>query len=221
MLASDPSRSVAPLLTTKQYDDQELADITLAWMMAQFSPFLDMYDDYIIQQWEENQQYYRKERKKPRPWSFGKLYNSMGGIYSVGGGTTRTPGCYYAVDPDNGAPTDRPLQDTNEYVHPSVRTRIVLRGPGEEDKGLYQPDSLEDWRLVVEYPDGDRGGAEVYWKAKFRERNVTTRVLPECPLWGYERRLLGMDREMEREVMRPPPTARRERRSIMGPPPPP
>merc|ERR1711939_431792 len=25
------------------YDDQELADITLAWMMSQFSPFLDMY----------------------------------------------------------------------------------------------------------------------------------------------------------------------------------
>ena len=189
-------------------------------MMSQFSPFLDMYDDYIIQQWEDNQDYYRKERKKPRPWSFGKLYNSMGGVYALGGGTTRTPGCYYAVDPDTGSMTDRPLADTNEYVHPSVRTRIVLRGPGEEDKGAYEPEALDDWRLVVDYPDGERGGPEVYWKAKFRERNVTTRVLPECPLWGYERKLLGMDRDMEREVMRPPPTTKKDRRSIMGPPPP-
>jgi hypothetical protein len=180
-----------------------------------------MYDDYIIQQWEENQKYYRKERKKQRPWSFGKLYNSASGVYSIAGGTTRTPGCYYALDPETGEQTDRPLEDTNEYIHPSVRTRIVLRGPGEEDRGAYQPLALDDRRLVVEYPEGDRHGPSIYWRAKFKERNVTSRGLPECPLWGYEKRLLGMDRDMEREVMRPPSTTRRDRRSIMGPPPPP
>ncbi|KIW08412.1 hypothetical protein, variant [Verruconis gallopava] len=201
------------------YDDQEIADITLAWMMAQFSPFLDMYDDYIIQQWEENQAYYRERRKKPRPWSFGKIYNSSTGVYALGGSKTRTPGCYYATDPDTGQPTDRPLEDTNEYVHPSVRTRFVLRGPGEEDKGDYQPEALDDWKLVVEYPDGERGAPEIYWKARFKDRNVSTRILPECPLWRVERRLLGMDPEMEEEVMNPPPTSRRQRRSTLGPPP--
>lgn len=202
------------------YDDQELANITLAWMMAQFSPFLDLNEDYILQQDEDNQKYYRSKRLKPRPWSFGKLYNSMSGIYAVGGGTTRTPGAYYAVDPEDGSITNRPLRDTNEYIHPSVRTRIVLRGPGESDKGAYDPDAMADWKLVVGYPDGERAAPEVYWKARFRDSNVTTRVLPESPLWGVERKLLGLDPEMEEEVMRPPPTSRREKRgSRNGPPP--
>jgi len=177
-------------------------------------PFLDMYPDYIIQQEHENIEYYRSRHKKIRPWSFGKIYNSMAGIYAIGGGTTRTPGTYYAIDPDDGRMTDRPLRDTNEYIHPSVRTRMVLGGPGEEDKDKYRPEALDDWKLVVEYPEGPQGKPDIFWKARFEERNVSTRILPESPLWGLERRLLGLDEEMEEEVLRPPPSGRR-----MGPPP--
>jgi hypothetical protein len=89
-----------------------------------------------------------------------------------------------------------------------------------EDRGDYHPEAMDDWKLVVDYPNGQRNAPEIYWKARFKERNVSTRVLPECPLWATERRLLGMDREMEEEVMRPPPTGRKSRRSVIGPPPP-
>jgi uncharacterized protein (DUF2235 family) len=69
------------------YDDQQLANITLAWMMSQLETFLDMRDEYLFEQEDENDKYYRKERQDIRPWSFGELYNSMTGIYALGGGT--------------------------------------------------------------------------------------------------------------------------------------
>src|SRR5262249_37146776 len=50
------------------YDDQELSNITLAWMIAQLSPFLDMYPDYVLGQARENNFYYREHNKRVRPW---------------------------------------------------------------------------------------------------------------------------------------------------------
>jgi hypothetical protein len=193
------------------YDDQELSNITLAWMMSQLSPFLDMYSNYIVQQEDENIEYYRSRHKKIRPWSFGKIYNSMGGIYAIGGGTTRTPGTYYAVDPEDGHVTDRPLRDTHEYVHPSVRTRILRHGPGTDDKGDYGPEAMDDWKLVVEYPHGPDARPEVYWKARFPDKNVSTRILPESPMSPIERKLLALDEDMEEEVLWPKPTKERRR----------
>jgi len=194
------------------YDDQDLANITLAWMLSQISPFLDIYPDYILQQASENNAYYTTRHKKLRPWSFGKIENSMGGIYAIGGGTTRTPGTYYAIDPEDGSETNRPLRDTNEYIHSSVRTRIKLRGPGMEDKGKYHPEAMDDWKLVVQYPDGSDEKPDVYWKARFKERNVSTRVLPEAPLFALEKKLLGLDADTEDFVFWPPRS--RERRPV-------
>jgi hypothetical protein len=84
------------------YDDQGVANITLAWMMDQLSPFLDMYDDYLNEAQHETDAYYREERQKRRPWGFGEIYNSTTGAYVAGGGADRTPGMYFAVDPNNG-----------------------------------------------------------------------------------------------------------------------
>jgi len=117
---------------------------------------------------------------------------------------------YFRVASD-GSSTNRPLNDTHEYIHASARVRFVLRGPGKEDKGDWEPPALDDWKLVVEYPEESGEKPDVYWKAKFKSNNVSTRVLPEAPLWEYERQLLSMDQKMEEEVLRPPPTARRRR----------
>jgi hypothetical protein len=191
------------------YDDMELANITLAWMMAQLTPFVDIERDYIIRQHDHNVDWYRKNGQRPRPWSFGTLYNSMSGLYAVGGGTIRSPGRYYAVDPETGKTTNRPLRDTHEYIHPSVRTRYFLKGPGAVDKeGMYDPESMDDWKLVVEYPDGPGRKPDIFWKARFSDRNVTTRLLPESPVWDVEKKLLRLDPDMEQEVLRPPPTNR-------------
>ncbi|OCK80044.1 hypothetical protein K432DRAFT_416937 [Lepidopterella palustris CBS 459.81] len=190
------------------YDDQQLANITLAWMMSQLEPFLDMRLDYVLEQEEDNSKYYRKQHEADRPWSFGKIYNSMAGIYAIGGGTPRTPGTYYAVDPNTGRATSRPLRDTNEYIHPSARTRIRLGGPGVDDKGLYECKSLSDWKLVVDYDAASAAGGdpEVYWKARFKDMNVTTRVLPESPLWRLERQLAETDPETFEYIKKPPPS---------------
>lgn len=39
------------------YDDQQIATITLAWMMAQCQPFLDFDLDYVHDEWEQNELY--------------------------------------------------------------------------------------------------------------------------------------------------------------------
>jgi hypothetical protein len=192
-------------------DDQELANITLAWMMAQLSPWLDFNRAYLMQQVADNDNYYRSEGLRRRPWSFGLLFNSLTGVYALGGGEPRTPGEYRAVDAETGRETRRPLQDTCEYVHASVRTRFVLRGPGKDDRGDYEPPALDDWKLVVEYPDGEQEGARprIFWRARFEDEDVSTRVLPESPLWSYERDLLALDPKIKEEVLYPPPTRRR------------
>jgi hypothetical protein len=180
-------------------------------MMAQLSPMLAFDPSTIPRLYADEQDYFRSIRRRRRPWSFGRITNSLRGIYALGGGTTRTPGRYRAVDPDNESEHTRPLRDTCEYVHSSVRTRFALRGPGVEDEGEYDADALmRGWRLVVTYPDGERGKPNVFWRARRGEegRRGFVNVLPECPLWEEERRLLGYDESMEEEVMSPPPTRR-------------
>lgn len=104
----------------------------------------------------------------------GDIPNSLSGIFALGGGTTRTPGRYYAVSPD-GRQTSTPLRDTYEYVHPSVRSRFLLGGPGVDDKGNYPASALRDWKLVIKPGTSDRDGPEVYWKLRDGDRKVSTR----------------------------------------------
>ncbi|KAH7045164.1 hypothetical protein B0J12DRAFT_669746 [Macrophomina phaseolina] len=230
------------------YDDQQLANITLAWMISQLQPFLDFKIKYVFDQEEQNDHYYERHHTPLRPWSFGEIPNSSSGIYSLGGSASRTPGQYTAVDPHTGRSTGRPLRDTHEYMHASVRARFRLGGPGIDDKGKYDPEPLEDWRLIVEYPD-DIGGAsagdprgrppaggpppDIYWKLRGNvdERDVSTKILPEAPLSRLEREIAERDPETYEYLMWPPRTrprrrgARsksrgpRERMSMPGPPP--
>ena len=80
----------------------------------------------------------------------------------------RTPGFYKEVDPFTGRTTSRALEQTNEYIHASVRTRYKLDGPGvamsasPELGGVGRPpgafrfaieegcmDAAEDWFLAL------------------------------------------------------------------------
>ena len=54
------------------YNDQGQANITLAWMMAQVEPFLEFDGDYILDQYDQTDAYYKKSGQKKRPWSFGE-----------------------------------------------------------------------------------------------------------------------------------------------------
>lgn len=200
------------------YSDQELANITLAWMVSQLRDFLDIDLDYILDEQEKTEDYYEKVNERPRPWSFGKIYNSMSGLFALGGERHRTPGRYFVIDPTTGRETDEPLRDTHEYVHPSVRVRIKLEGPGYDDHGIYKPRALKDWRLVVDPGESDGGRSarpDIYWQLTTRQKNVSTRILPESPLWPLERELLEMDpdREIEDYVMHPPISSKSARKT--------
>jgi hypothetical protein len=185
------------------YEEQQMATITLAWMIAQCGDMLDFDPDYIHDQWDLVEDYYEDRQQKPRPWSFGKIYDGLEGIYAFGGSKIRTPGRYTATDVRNGNPTDEPLTDTCEYIHASARARFKLHGPGLGDKGEYECAALQDWKLVVEAPPEGSRRPVIFWKSRNPIPGFA-KTLPEAPLWQAELELLKYDGETEQDVLRPP-----------------
>ncbi|KAL5403666.1 hypothetical protein PMIN03_009701 [Paraphaeosphaeria minitans] len=195
------------------YDDQQLANITLAWMMSQLAPFLDMRDEYLFELDEENERYYRREGQDVRPWSFGEIYNSATGVYALSGTALRTPGHYMETDPFTGRSTDRPLTYTNEYIHASARTRARLGGPGLADRSFYEcPALTQNYRLVVEYPPGPNADPDVHWRLKWKDP-LAVKILPEAPLWGIEKELCRRDPETYDYAKRPPATKKERKKA--------
>ena len=143
------------------YPDTGVADLTLAWMVSHLSHLLDFDPDYLLQQQALNIEWY-KDQIKPNPndltksnkqkednvraWGFGKIYSSDSWIDSyLTGITVRTPGEYSRTDTKTN--TQIRLQNTKEYIHPSVRVRQQLHGKGTNDSANYTPGSLVGWTL--------------------------------------------------------------------------
>ena len=172
------------------YADQGMANITLAWMMSQLEPFIEFDADYILECHDEARMHYKETNQKPRPWSFGKIYNSLTGVYILDGSKTRTPGMYTKADPNTGRATSKPLRQTNEYIHPSARTRLELDGPGKEDRGAYEGKALDPYKL--RYEDNPQNGTRplALWVSRSKRKGDPRKQLPESPLWDKERLLL-------------------------------
>lgn len=159
------------------YEDTQVANMTLAWMMDQLSSigvaFQDQYIDHI---YNESKLYYQRlpepfsssitccpkqptqwadpviyEKYKPvRPYGMGKLYESDTGIWRSVGGVERKPGMYRRTNPDTGRETSTGLTKTNERVHSSVRIRLTFKGLGPEDQGRYRPKRfLKNWNATL------------------------------------------------------------------------
>lgn len=168
------------------YADTSSADITLAWMITHLSQFLDFETAYILQQREQNVQFY-KDRKEPTvptyPWAMGLLQPSDSGLdATITGRTVRTPGEYRATNPDTGAELARRLVKTCEFIHPSVRYRIDQHGAAvvknaddysNMDKTLYQPDALKGWEFISGKETTDVGGPEWQGRAKWVVKRAT------------------------------------------------
>ena len=172
------------------YADLDLANITLAWMIAQLEPFLDFDPEYIRGQYQQAASYYEQTGQDPRLWSFGEIYNSLMGIYGIGGKIIRTPGMYMRLDPLTGAPTRKGLRDTFEYVHPSVRSRLKMHGPGVQDRGEYEAEALRDYRLRTTNSAPGENRPLAVWESKSKRKGAPKRVLNESPLWETELKLL-------------------------------
>lgn len=145
--------------------DQELANVSLAWMMDQLTSIgLAFEEETIDRIFEENVCYYFNESQQSmprspsskhkrfewalphiydehepvRPWALGEIVQTETGFYHLAGSTTRTPGQYHRIDCDSGQPTHEFLTDTNERIHRSVRIRLSLEGLGPGDEGRYK-----------------------------------------------------------------------------------
>ena len=129
--------------------------------MSQLDSLLTFDDKYIEWQRDLNVLYYQKSGQHIRPWSHGEIYDSMKGLMVLGGKKVRTPGQYYEVDPLTGRTTDRPLQNTNEHIHPCVRIRIETGGLGTEDQGAYNPTALQGFSVVSNELSGKNGKAAI------------------------------------------------------------
>ena len=167
------------------YDDQEVSDITLAWMMGRLEPFIDFHGDYLMSAYEANKAYYKQTGQRPRWWSFGEIYNSLTGLYSISGSKTRSPGNYFSTDPATGRITTKRLRRTNEYIHASVRARTGMQGPGPQDRDMYQARPLATWKFGTE--PGGAGNMTVWTRPDGEEGQ---KKIPEAPLSETEIRLL-------------------------------
>ena len=192
------------------YDDQDLSNITLAWMISKLEPFIDFNPNYIQSVYDSNRAYYKSTGQKPRWWSFGELHNSLStlnGAYRLAGTATRTPGAYYRVDPMSGRPTDKRLKNTYEYIHASARARTGLNGPGTNDVGVYDSRALANWTFEPGHFDTgpNAANASVIW-TNHSEMAEGQKTMPEAPLSRTELILLSNSPKVEDYLkdMRPP-----------------
>lgn len=204
------------------YDDQELANITLAWMMSRLEPFLDFRSEFLIGEYEENVKYYKETGQKKRLWSFGEIYNSLKGIYGLAGTKKRTPGNYHRADPLTGQETGKKLRNTNEYFHASVRARLGLKGPGVSDRGSYDPVALRDWTFEPEPArhgqGGNADGMTVVWTNHAADVEGGQEKIPEAILLESELTLLRNSPKVEEYIrtLRAPTKDRRRRRNTLN-----
>ena len=103
----------------------------------------------------------------------------------------------------NGRPTSKPLRNTNEYIHPSVRSRICLDGPGVKDYDIYEPKAMDDYKLKFQElgPGVEPKSQLAVWEYRTKRRGQQRKVLPESPLWETEKRLLEYSPKMRDYVL--------------------
>lgn len=146
------------------YDDTAMADITLAWMMDQLSPWLAFAPGYISTQVSLNDRFDAMQASQgsteKRGYAMGKIVQSCKFPTSLGGKRNRTPHLYTKTDVVTLRESDEVLTDTNEYVHASVRVRIDLGGKGWDDVGAYKPAGLVDEWVLHDEHGGDHDGVK-------------------------------------------------------------
>ena len=126
------------------YEDQNLANLTLAWMVDKCRPFLTFDESYLnmcirLDHHPEKINSSLREKnggfdKKYLGWGLGRLYDSYDGAMVLLWWKYRTPGAYAESKEGVGA--------TNETVHASVRERWNKLKPE------WRPKSLEGFEPV-------------------------------------------------------------------------
>lgn len=157
-------------LSSTGYADTSISDITLAWMVTQLSKLLEFDPKYVPLQQKQNIEFYKAHNTPVRPWALGLLQRSdMGFLNTMTGRSLRTPGEYSATNADTGKKLPRKLQNTCEFIHPSVRFRKDNGGKGLSNgskdtigQGNYTAAALTGWTFKKAEDTEDIGGKR--WK---------------------------------------------------------
>ncbi|KAF9871718.1 hypothetical protein CkaCkLH20_10916 [Colletotrichum karsti] len=157
------------------WNDQGMANITLAWMMDQLASIGVEFNPRALERCvSQSNSFYQAQQKKNkkmkwatepiftqnhplRPWGLGAIQKTSSLVYSLAGKITRSPGLYKGVNPKTEARDGPFLKDTNERIHSSVRVRLACQGLGLNDKATWENPALKKhWELVrtmTKYPD--------------------------------------------------------------------
>ncbi|KAI9802077.1 MAG: hypothetical protein M1833_001998 [Piccolia ochrophora] len=172
------------------YSDRGTSDITMAWMLSQLKPFIEFDPYYLKDQFHQSQQYYEAEGQSTRSWGLGRIYNSLQGFHILAGKKPRTPGRYFRADPATSKQTTQPMENTNEYIHASVRVRLGASNMGTDDYGTYSPVALKDWKLISDGKDNDPEAVRWEYVGPSATRASGPQVLHEDVLGDLEVALL-------------------------------
>lgn len=154
------------------YEDAGMANITLAWMMDHLAgntvehkygfkhhDWIQFDEQYIDHWYDCETDWYEKHQKEPyQGWARGKLYDSNTFPQSVLGQRIRGPGRYHGTFYESGTvDKNRVLENTNEFIHASVRARIDMAGRGIEP----------DWAQVFPHGWSIRPLIRHFWRKLF------------------------------------------------------
>lgn len=137
-------------------------------MLTQLSQHLAFDEAYLLRQRKANADFY-VEKQTPQEgigYGLGLIKASDTGLLNtILGRKTRTPGEYLLTDPKTGEQIKgKPLLNTREFIHPSVRYRMNNGGRGVAPDatrtlgdGKYDPKPLKDWVYIAEGEDTPPG----------------------------------------------------------------
>lgn len=148
------------------YENQEIADVTLGWMIQNLSPFLEFSKSNLIELLQNDVFNEETGLKDPRlQWAGGKIEDSTDTILMwLMSGVYRTPGGYLSQQDIKDRWT------TEESMHRSVSIRYKM-------DSTWRPKGLEGWTY-----DEEQG----IW-----ENKAEGRELIEDPLGEVEKQLAG------------------------------
>ncbi|KAH6693654.1 hypothetical protein F5X68DRAFT_258536 [Plectosphaerella plurivora] len=149
------------------FDDQGMADITLAWMMDQLASidveFDDNTFDYTVARTQKFYDIAPPPAEKPtafakepiysansprRPWSLGAICSDTNLVWRLTGSHARRPGMQRQSAVCRKGPRPPFLKNTSERIHSSVRVRLRCEGLGLNDKELWNCPALRGyWQL--------------------------------------------------------------------------
>ncbi|KAL8791840.1 MAG: hypothetical protein Q9195_005576 [Heterodermia aff. obscurata] len=192
------------------WNDQQLADISLAWMMSHFGKLGVKFEPaYLYREFLKFKHYVEGYPKDlyPRQWGEGRIKDLCSLMYM--GGKTRTPMMYCQPEEASGwlpwnwkgsglAQGSKFLENTNETFHASVRYRHYCgrQGTGVEGQGQYETKSMDGWTWPAGQLDGrigrERSPTSTNSFEYSRSKGKETVTVKESPMGHYEKLLLAI-----------------------------